>query len=133
MVRKTNWRFFSLKCYSEQLLLWKTLSGRVKNSCYELVWGTFTETKDCIEVIFINKLKMFPEAVIYSQVKVYSRKTFISVHSCSSILCSYNNPSNSRTLIGSRLWSIRGQTHRWRQRSIQVFLNFEFEPITVLC
>ena len=36
----------------------------------------------------------------------------------------YNNPSNSRILIDSRLWSIRGQTHRWRQRSIQVFLNF---------
>ena len=35
----------------------------------------------------------------------------------------YNNPSNSRILIGSRLWSIRGQTHRWRQRSIQVFFN----------
>jgi len=48
----------------------------------------------------------------------------------------YNNPSNSRILIGSRLWSIRGQTHRWQQRSIQVllnFLNFEFEPITILC
>jgi len=29
---------------------------------------------------------MFPEAVIYSQVKVYSRKTFIRVHSCSSVL-----------------------------------------------
>ena len=48
----------------------------------------------------------------------------------------YNNPSYSRNVIGSRLWSIRGQTHRWRQRSIQVFLNFlnfEFEPITILC
>ena len=38
----------------------------------------------------------------------------------------YNNPSNSRILIGSRLWSIRGQAHRWRQRSIQVFWIFEF-------
>ena len=48
----------------------------------------------------------------------------------------YNNPSYSRILIGSYLWSIWGQTHRWRQRSIQVvlnFLNFEFEPITILC
>ena len=45
----------------------------------------------------------------------------------------YNNPSYSHILIGSRQWSIRGQTHRWRQRSIQVFLNFEFEPITILC
>ena len=36
----------------------------------------------------------------------------------------YNNPSNSRILIGSRLWSIREQTHRWRKRSIQVFLKF---------
>ena len=39
----------------------------------------------------------------------------------------YNNPSYSRLLIGSRLWSIRGQTHRWRQRSMQVcFEFFEF-------
>ena len=36
----------------------------------------------------------------------------------------YNNPSYSRILIGSRLWSIRGQTHRWRQRSIQVCFEF---------
>ena len=36
----------------------------------------------------------------------------------------YSNPSYSRILIGSRLWSIRAQTHRWRQRSIPVFLNF---------
>ena len=28
----------------------------------------------------------------------------------------YNNPSYSRILIGSRLWSIRGQTHDWRHR-----------------
>ena len=35
-----------------------------------------------------------------------------------------NNPSNSRILIGSHLWSIRGQTHGWRQRSIQVFFKF---------
>ena len=27
---------------------------------------------------------------------------------------SYNNPSYSRILIGSCLWSIRGQTHDWR-------------------
>ena len=26
----------------------------------------------------------------------------------------YNNPSYSRILIGSRLWSIRGQMHDWR-------------------
>ena len=36
----------------------------------------------------------------------------------------YNNPSYSRILIGSRLWSIRGQTHRWRQCSMKLFLNF---------
>ena len=36
----------------------------------------------------------------------------------------YDNPSYSRILIGSRLWSIRGQMHRWRQHSIQVFFNF---------
>ena len=36
----------------------------------------------------------------------------------------YNNPSYSCILIVSRLWSIRGQTHRWRQRSIQNFFEF---------
>ena len=36
----------------------------------------------------------------------------------------YNNPRYSRILIGSRPWSIRGQTHRWRKRSIQFFLIF---------
>ena len=36
----------------------------------------------------------------------------------------YNNPSNSRILIGPRLWSIRGQTHRWQRHLIQVFFNF---------
>ena len=30
------------------------------------------------------------------------------------LLCLYNNPSYSRILIGSCLWSIRGQTHDWR-------------------
>ena len=30
------------------------------------------------------------------------------------LLYLYNNPSYSRILIGSRLWSIRGQTHDWR-------------------
>jgi len=36
----------------------------------------------------------------------------------------YNNPSYSHILISSRLWSIRGQTHSWQQRSIQVFFEF---------
>ena len=39
-----------------------------------------------------------------------------------SICFLYNNPSNSSTLIGSRLWSIRGQRHRWWQRSISISL-----------
>ena len=34
----------------------------------------------------------------------------------------YNNPSYSRILIGSRLWSIRGQTHDWRHH-YKVFLS----------
>ena len=29
------------------------------------------------------------------------------------VFCFYNNPSYSRILIGSRLWSIRGQMHDW--------------------
>ena len=33
----------------------------------------------------------------------------------------YNKLSYARILIGSHLWSIRGQTHRWRQRWIQVW------------
>ena len=32
----------------------------------------------------------------------------------------YNNPSYSRILIGSRLWSIKGQMHDWRHH-YQVF------------
>ena len=36
----------------------------------------------------------------------------------------YNNPSYSRILVGSRLWSIRGQTHRWRQLSIHILFEF---------
>ena len=40
----------------------------------------------------------------------------------------YNNPNYSRTLIGSRLWSIRGQTHDWRHHykefpSVEIFEN----------
>ena len=33
---------------------------------------------------------------------------------CLRRIIKYNNPSYSRILIGSRLWSIRGQTHDWR-------------------
>ena len=33
---------------------------------------------------------------------------------CSFYCTLYNNPSYSRILIGSCLWSIRGQTHLWR-------------------
>ena len=34
----------------------------------------------------------------------------------------YNNPSYCRILIGSRLWSIRGQKHDWRHHD-KVFLS----------
>ena len=37
---------------------------------------------------------------------------FIYWHAHTFVL--YNNPSYSRILIGSCLWSIRGQTHDWR-------------------
>ena len=33
---------------------------------------------------------------------------------CNVLLLFYNNPSYSRILIRSRLWSIRGQMHNWR-------------------
>ena len=57
----------------------------------------------------------------YHKTIVSNYRTYIK----NSIL--YNNPSYSRILIGSRLCSIRGQTHRWRQRSFQVcFEFFEF-------
>ena len=36
----------------------------------------------------------------------------------------YSNVSNKCKLCLFELWSIRGQTYRWRQRLIQVFLNF---------
>ena len=32
-----------------------------------------------------------------------------------------NKLSSARILIGSQPWSIKGQTHRWRQRSIQIW------------
>ena len=34
----------------------------------------------------------------------------------------YNNPSYSCILIDSRLWSIRGRTHRWRQRFFEFWI-----------
>ena len=40
------------------------------------------------------------------------------------IIFIYNNSSYFRILIGSRLWSIRGQTHRWQQHSIPGFFEF---------
>ena len=53
----------------------------------------------CNEVIFINKLRMFSEEVTYSQVKVYSSKTIIPVHSCSSVLI-YIMPDSVREKAG---------------------------------
>ena len=39
----------------------------------------------------------------------------LTLHATSKIYHTlYNNPSYSRILIGSCLWSIRGQTHNWR-------------------
>ena len=79
-----------------------------------------------------NKKAFFPYIFIFYYIKQIDYMLYMLPCVCSVL---YNNPSYSRILIGSRLWSIRGQTHRWRQRSIQVFLNFlnfEFEPITIL-
>ena len=59
---------------------------------------------------------VFVEFIIWMNV-LFSTSTL-------SISYLYNNPSHSRILIGSRLWSIRGQTHRWRQRSIPIVLIF---------
>ena len=56
-----------------------------------------------------------------------SSKRYITCFGYCDINCHhylYNNPSYSRILIGSLLWSIRGQKHRWRQRSIQVCFEF---------
>ena len=36
----------------------------------------------------------------------------------------YNNPSYSRILMGSRLWSIRGQMHDWRHQYKIFLLRF---------
>ena len=38
----------------------------------------------------------------------------------------YNKLSSARILIGSLLSSIKGQTHRWRQRSIQIWQLRDF-------
>ena len=43
----------------------------------------------------------------------------------------YSNPSYSRILIGSRLWSIRGQTHDWRHH-YKVFLSTDLKRRKVL-
>jgi len=48
-------------------------------------------------------------------------------HECLSNLL-YNKPSYSRILIGSRLWSIRGQIHHWRHRD-KVFASAFSERI----
>ena len=37
------------------------------------------------------------------------------------IIILYNKLSSVRILIGSQLWSIKEQTHWWRQRSIQIW------------
>ena len=42
---------------------------------------------------------------------------------------SYNNPSYSCILIGSRLWSIRGQTHDWRLLIISKFFPLCFTMV----
>ena len=47
-----------------------------------------------------HKIKIEPQQYVYTYDGCYCHL--------------YNNPSYSRILIGSRLWSIRGQMHDWR-------------------
>ena len=52
---------------------------------------------------------------------------YLTIGSCFSIhyWVLYNNPSYSRILIGSRLWSIRGQMHDWRHHYKIFHLSFK--------
>ena len=71
---------------------------------------------------YCNKMNAYRSYMKIIVSKLWKGFDSISIQSGINIL--YINPSYSRILIGSHLWSIRGQTHRWRQRSLQVFLNF---------
>ena len=62
---------------------------------------------------------LLSSTVVYSALlqplqKVYDVNTTISIINCIIHTPLYNNPSYSRSLIGSRLRSIRGQAHDWR-------------------
>ena len=49
---------------------------------------------------------------------------------CSGYLILYNKLISARILIVSQLWSVKGQAHRWRQRTIEVWqLRYFSEPV----
>ena len=97
----------------------------------------FSDLPTASLVIYISSYPARPRRITVNYARIWTianNQNTLQGHRLQAV-CNilYNKPSYSRILIGFRLWSIRGQMHRWRQCSIQVFWNFEFEPITIPC
>ena len=84
-------------------LIWEH-SRNVENTRLQLVVSTFPS---CSQMPV-----MFYHCVIYTWLRLPYLRNRKHVPCFYGVL--YNNPSYSRILIGSRLWSIRGQMHDWR-------------------
>ena len=69
--------------------------GNTSNSVFQLAM------QQCCETSWRKMLPVLPD--LYKLISEICRYVHL-----------YNNPSYSRILIGSRLWSIRGQMHDWR-------------------
>ena len=104
--------------------------------CMFLIWQLIIAKLFWVVVFFRDYkfLFFFQEERIYLRVllpfgsKEQEQPLFFS-KVCSSITVNihyylYNSPSHSRILIGSHLWSIRGQRHDWCHQSF-FLLHFE--------
>ena len=81
----------------------------MKNWCTPLLW--FVLGLHCHEIDLITD---FDAILTGRQCKAVRNYSFCMLIRWQIYLVLYNNPCYSRILIGSRLWSIRGQTHDWR-------------------
>ena len=84
--------------------------------CYKtnhLMTGPLGNSKSCFP-----RISMFPSTLSRETLRFSGNKIHCSPRdqSVSVYYYLYNNPSYSRILISSRLWSIREQTHDWRHR-----------------
>ena len=78
----------------------------------------------CLNLSFLEVKKItshHASGLCLTQLDSISLSQKVDLHSLLDLICPsrinkylYNNPSYSRILIGSCLWSIRGQTHHWR-------------------